>query len=363
MAVKLGDIAKKAGVSLTTASRVINGDKYISVSKETEEKIWKYVDELGYKRNKTKAPSQGNKPKRNQRVKNIGYILTRSREEFEDTFFSKIIHGIEQELLANRHNLIFAYTATDLEDPVILNSILNSACDGLIFIGSIPISFYNIITSRIINCMQIFEMPIENPINCITVDFEKYAYLIVRKMIQMGHRNIAFIGGFGYSFTSEEVGDGLFFNHEARMQGYLKALIDNNIDINKNIIKDAGWDIEAAYKKMAEILCSGEKITAVFCSSDRMAIGAMKAIHEKGLNIPNDISMAGFDDIEIARYLNPPLTTVSYPKEEIGRIAVKYLIEYSNFTKTNDESYPRTIIFPSNIMIRDSIKKILPRNH
>lgn len=355
MAVKLGDIAKKAGVSLTTISRVINLDKNLSVSKETEEKIWKFVHELGYKTNKSKTASESMKT---SKIKNIGYILTRAKETFEDTFFIKIIYGIEQELIAQRHNLGFANTAYDLEDPVMLNNILNSGCDGVIFIGSVPENLYNLLVSRIPSCVSIFAIPENKPIDCITVDFEKYSYMIVDKMIQMGHTNIAFIGGASYFHSPEETEAGGFYNHEGRYCGYLKALLVNGININHNIIKDGNWDIEIAYMKMVEILDGNIKVTAVFAASDRMAIGAMRAIQERGWSIPADISLAGFDDIEISKYLNPPLTTVYYPKEEMGRIAVKLLLESIHNIDNRVDDIQRTVLLPSSIVTRDSIRSL-----
>lgn len=353
MAVTLRDIAEKSGVSLTTVSRIINGDKSISVAKETEEKIWKYVYELGYKIN------TGTKTSKKFRRKNtnlsIGYILTITKEKFEDTNFSKIIHGIEQELIAQRCDLAFAYTVLDLENPVVLNNVLNSGCDGLIFIGSLPVDMYNLLIKQIPNCVSIFDVPEENIIDCISVELEEYAYKLVKMMIKMGHKNIAFIGGKGYHLSPEENRGGIFYKHEKRFQGYLKALVDSGIEINPNIIRDGNWDIETAYNKMREILDSNEKFTAAFAASDKMAIGAMRAIHERGLRVPEDISVAGFDDAEISKYLNPRLTTVSYPKEELGKLSVNVLID--NISAGNKITrIPKKILLPSYIIERESIK-------
>lgn len=357
MAVKLGDIAKKAGVSLTTVSRVINMDKNISVSKETEEKIWMYAQTMGYKTNKNKSLADNGKKKKTASIKNIGYILTLKKENFEDSFFSKVIHGIEQELIEQRHNLAFAYTAHDMEDQVVLNNILNSECDGCLIVGTIPFEYYSLLIDRIPNCVAIFDVPEEKIIDCITVEHEKYAYSLVRMMIEAGHRNIAFIGGTGYHISPEIYGGRYFNDREERFQGYIKALLESDIKINFNIIKDGSWDIEVAYRKMREILDGNEKITAVFAATDRMAIGAMRAIQERGMTIPEDISVVGFDDIEIAKYLNPALTTVYYPKEEIGRYAVKVLLD--RIASDSDISrIPKKIMLPSNIVERDSLKSI-----
>lgn len=348
--VTLKHIAEKAGVSQSTVSRVINGDSSMSVSKETEERIWHSVNETGYKFN-IGTNSSTNKL-------NIGYILTITKEKFEDTFFSTVIYGIEQGLIVNRCNLFFTYTIRDLEDPKVLNNVLNSECDGLIIIGSQNIDIYNLLIERIPCCISLFDVPNENSIDCVTTDYEKYSYKMIKKIIDMGHREIAFIGGKGYYMTPEDYcSNSSFYDHEARLRGYIKALNDSNIPVNNKILKDGDWDIETAYNKMTDILDSGEKVTAVFAAGDKMAIGVMRAILDKNLNVPGDISVAGFDDIPISAYLTPPLTTVSYPKEEIGRAAVRVLLENIKSGKKNTE-FPRKIMFGCNIVERESLRSL-----
>jgi LacI family transcriptional regulator len=350
MAVKLKDVAGLAGVSMTTVSRILNADKTLSVSKETEEKVWKAVHELGYKSNKGASSSSG---KGSKHTKTIGYILQGTKEKFEDAFFSKIIHGIEQEIIAERLSLKFAYTVSDLEDAVIWHNVLHSEVDGLVFIGEIPAPYYDALVRQIPQCVGTFTVSEHNPVDCIAVDYEP-AYKLVRKLIHAGHTDIAFIGGSHYNKSPEDIGEGAFFNQEARFQCYLKALYESGIPIRPEMIKDGNWDIETAYRKMTEILESGSTVTAVYAAGDRMAIGAMRAIQDKGLRIPEDISIASFDDIEMAKYVNPPLTTVDYPKEEIGRLAVSVLIE--NMAKDGPNELPRKILLPSRIIERASIQ-------
>jgi len=346
----LKQIAEKSGVSIATVSRIINGDSNLSVAKETRERIWRSVNETGYKIN-VGGSMEANKP-------NIGYILTVTKEKFEDDFFSTVIRGIEQELISKKCNLSFAYTIYDLDDPLVLNNLLSSDCNGLIFIGNLSLELYNLLIEKIPYCISLFDVPNENMIDCVTVDYERFSYEMVSRLISAGHRDIAFIGGGGYFMSPEEYGNNsTFYNHEHRFQGYIKALIDNGIPIKKEILKDGKWDIEVAYCKMKEILDSGEKITAVFAAGDKMAIGAMRAIFDRDLNVPGDISVAGFDDISIAPYLTPSLTTVSYPKEEIGRTVVRMLLENMNSKKKNTE-LPRKVMFSCNIFERDSVRSL-----
>jgi DNA-binding LacI/PurR family transcriptional regulator len=346
MNIRLKDVAKQAGVSITTASRVLKSDSNISASKETKEKIWKAAKELGYQNT--------NQAKQKMSSMNIGFILQMTKERFEDTFFSEIIYGIEQEIIQQKLNLAFAYIVFDLDDPAVKRSVLTSGVDGLIFIGVIPENHFSALVNAFPNCVSTLSVPSNNSIDCITIDYEDTVHLLIRQMIEYGHKDIAFIGGSGYAISPEESQDGVFFKHEKRFQGYLKALVDCGITIKPEIIKDGNWEMEIAYYKMLEILDSGVKITAVFAAGDRMAFGAMRAIQERGLRIPEDISIAGFDDVEMAQYISPPLTTIGYPKEEIGRLAVKLLIENMHTNKT----YHKKIVLPTYIVERSSIKRI-----
>lgn len=346
----LKQVAEMAGVSISTVSRILRGDTSLSVSGDTRDRIWRCVTESGYKYNANANTSSGKL--------SIGYILTVTKEKFEDAFFSKIIYGMEKEIISRKCNLSFAYTMLDLENPLVLNDVLNSGCDGLIFIGCISHELYDLLIERIPHCVSIFEVPDRKMIDCVTIDYERYSYEMVSRLISMCHRDIAFIGGGGYGLTPEEYTDNTFFyQHEIRLQGYMKALIDNNIPINKKILKDGKWDIEVAYLKMKEILESGEKVTAVFAAGDKMAIGAIRAILDKKLEVPGDISVIGFDDISISSYIKPPLTTVSYPKEELGRASVKMLLENIKRKKGNSE-FNRKIVYDCNIIERDSVKDL-----
>lgn len=357
MAVKLSDIAECAGVSQTTVSRVINGDKNLSVTKETEEKIWKYVHELNYRPSRKSDASKAKK-KASGKVKNIGYILTQTPESFSDDFFSKIIYGIEQELNAGRHSLAFAYNAIDLENPILYNQMLNTECDGLIFVGEIAGGLYDRLVESYPCCMSVFTIRDTKPIDCISLDFEKMAFQVVSRMIDGGHRQIGYIGGTSYFHKLDQPDMHDFYMYEGRFRGYLKALLINHLEVNPQIVKDGEWNIDIAYLKMAEILDSGQLVTAVFAAGDRMALGAMRAIQERGLSIPGDISLAGFDDLDITRYLTPPLCTVSYPKEEMGRIAVRNLLVSIDRLERGEPRMPITTILPSEIIWRESVQII-----
>ena len=344
---RLKDIAEKTGYSLTTVSRVINKDENFSVSKETEELIWNCARELGYDKAKKRETSL----KKKSTMKKIGYILTVTKEKFEDSCFATIIHGIEREAIDNKCSINFAYSATDLENSLIMKTVMESEVDGLILIGNMPKDLLRQLVSHFSNIISIFDAPLEETLDCVTVEYEQPFYELTRKLIEMGRTNIAYIGGETYKRSIEEGGP-IFDHKDERFQGYLKALMDYHVPIKQELVRNGHWDIEIAYNKKKELLDSGQTIHAVEAAGDKMALGVMRAIQERGLRIPQDISVIGFDNIETTNYVNPRLTTVNYPKEELGRMAVRMLAENimgKNLMKG------KKVIFPSEIIERDSV--------
>jgi DNA-binding LacI/PurR family transcriptional regulator len=338
---KLSEVAKHAGVSLATVSRILNNDTSFSVAPETVERVLQSARELGYEKKSRKATKKrtAQAPKETLR---IGYVLTMTREKFQDYCFSHIIYGIEQEALDQGYTIVFSYGESDLENPQVLQTVLSSHIDGLILIGSIPKQLFKVLSERFPQVTS----------DRITVEFEKPFYELTKLLIERGRRNIAFIGGDLWSSPQDIDPIHLFDRHDERFIGYLKAHYNYNIPINKALIKNAKWEIEESYNLMTELLTSGETIDAVAAASDKMAIGAMRAIREFGLTIPDDISIIGFDNLETANFVTPRLTTVNYPKEELGRLAVRILSE--NITGKSI-CKGKKMVLPSTLVIRDSI--------
>jgi DNA-binding LacI/PurR family transcriptional regulator len=333
----------------------LNGDASFSVSKETEDRIWQAANELGYRKNRIKNTRCREGA---SNTKKIGYIIDWNKEKFDDTSYMAIIHGIEQEMLDQKQQLVFSYKADVLNNPLVINSIVSGLCDGVVLLGAIPLENYNLIARIVPHVVCVLEAPYNSPLDCVTVDFEEYSYLLVSNLILKGHKRIAFIGGPTYGAVEYPFLPGRHYEYEARLRGYLKAHADHGIEIDKALVCNVNWDTERAYTCTKELIgaCS---LTAIFASCDRLAIGSMRAIHECGLSVPDDISIVGYDDAEISRYLSPSLTTVQYAKEDIGRIAVKLLIErINNNTEVSGDETGKRIIFPQKIIYRDSVKSI-----
>lgn len=330
MSVTLKDIAQAAEVSITTVSRVVNRDPFLSVSPKTEERVWHFVRKMGYP---VQKPRVGN-----QKIgsdKRIGFIQTITQERPEETFFAKIVHGIEQEAYQNGLKVAFAFNAMDFQRDTVKESVLSSGTDGIILVGKMHEDIYSSVARYIPHRVSIFEVPDDRNISCVLIDSQRSCYKIVKKMIALGHKNIGFLGGPTEGFYPGRPFTDLFDNWDDRLQGYEKALLESGIRVDSNLIRNGNWTMEGGYQETKNLLEEFPELTAIFSANDGMAIGSMRAVAESGKKIPRDFSIAGFDNIEMSRFTHPPLTTIDYPKEEIGRIAIQELI---NSMKSGERS-------------------------
>lgn len=344
MPVRLSDVAERAGVSLTTVSRVINHDKTMNVSRETEEKIWACVQELGYKAKKRKTKKQS-------RTKHIGYIVTKNEYSFDDSYFSDIIKGIESELIASKCNLSFALSAEEYAEFETIKKENLASCDGVIFIGDIPKETHDFFYDAKIPTVDILYGHVNFEQDQITIDLYNSSYFLVDSLIRHGLDHIVFIGdtsGFAPGYAE-------LLSYEDRFRGYITALLCNGRTVEPDLVLDVNWDMETAYMKIQKLLATRKDISAVFAANDRMAIGAMRAIQEAGYTIPGDISVVGFDNIEFSQYVNPPLTTISYPRKELGQEAVRMLLNKLSSPPPEERTYGKNIIFSAHILERGSV--------
>lgn len=201
---------------------------------------------------------------------------------------------------------------------------------------------YNVLEKNI--PLVVLNSEIEDPsvVNILSDDY-RGAYNAATYLIQQGHKNIAIIEGKkGFRSTQE------------RKDGFLDALIEHNIILNKDYLVPGKYDLESGYMAMENLLNLPQIPTAVFCSNDDMAVGAMKAIVKRGLRIPEDISMIGFDNSLFSAYLSPALTTVKRPIEEISREGAKNLLD---MIKGNNVE-KKTKYMNTELLIRESVKNI-----
>lgn len=332
MEVTLKDIAKIANVSHTTVSRAINDSPFIN--EVTKAKIMKIVKDLNY------VPNYSAKSLVLNRSYNIGLFFTTISEVTSSGFFHETISGVNSVIKEN-YNLI----VRGIDDYKSFASLNRRSFDGIILMSqsnSDNAFIYYLMEKKIPVVVLNRDIDEKSIVNILSSD-KKGVYEATTYLIQNGHRDIAIIEGEkGFNSTTE------------RKNGFLSALIENKLQIKSEYMVEGNYTIGSGYSAMKKLLSLNKIPTAVFCSNDEMAVGAIKATFEAGLNAPMDISIMGFDGSELGDYLTPALTTVRRPIFEISRKGAEKLL---NIIDNNSDEVEK-IYINTELVIRDSVARI-----
>jgi len=340
MKVTLKDIAEKAGVSISTVSRVINDDQDTPVNEETKKIVWQLVKDMGYSKY-----NRNNNTKKNS--KKIGYILNDTPNIYNHPYFSVMLDAIESEIKDQGYTVGFSFAENDILKEAVRHQIINEDVDGLIIIAEhIDEELLEQIKNNFENIVSIDFVTDDFHNDLIFVERKEAAYNAVNYLIDYGHKDIAYIGGCTVDF--------LGMKKEQRYLGFREAMEEAKLYINKEWVRDGDWSLEGGYQQMTDILQGMERPTAVFAASDLMAIGVVRAIHQSGLSIPDDISVISFDNIEMSKYTNPALTTFHVPKKEIGKLAVKMLLDQIN---DQNPGFPLKVMVSAVLIERESVAR------
>ncbi|MGM0124556.1 LacI family transcriptional regulator [Enterococcus sp. AZ194] len=337
--VGIREVARKAGVSPATVSRVLNEDPTLSATAETRARIHEVVEKLNYQK-----PERGTTKKVNA---SIGLITVASeRGEIEDSYFRAIRLGIEAEakrlrLAANRiFRLSEAYSLKGIE-----------ALGAVIILGNLEEQFIQEIYEKNPRVVLVDDASASASLDAVYTDLEMITKKHLERLWQLGHRRIAFIGGVRTVKTS--TGDNLLLSEDIRYQTYKKWLTINGV-FSKELVFLGGWGSQDGLE-MGEALLErfSEKTapSAIVVASDPLAIGVYRAIQKSGKSIPTDFSVVSFDNIEVAEFLTPPLTTANIETEQLGKMAVRLAKERI----TNEREIPIHVVVPSKIIMRESV--------
>ncbi|TDO84362.1 LacI family transcriptional regulator [Halanaerobium saccharolyticum] len=334
MAATLKDIAKKAGVSITTVSRVINNkDSVIPIKDDTKNKVLEIAAELNYRPN-INARSLSTK-----KSYNLGLIL-----DYLDPYFSDIVNSIEKSSREKNYNLILSMLNNKSFEEIINNLLYQSSIEGILIGGTKKLIKKN----RIFNKLKKLNVPIVliahyfNDIPSINIDDFRGGYLAAEHLIELGHQKIAIITGPDYENRKDS---------QQRLMGYKKAITENSIELREDYILEGNYSYHSGYQNMKKLLGNRELPTAVFAAEDQMALGALKAAYELGVRIPEDISLIGFDNIIQSRYSTPSLTTISQPRREMGRAAINLLV---SLIENEKDEFKEQQIFTPKLISRES---------
>jgi DNA-binding LacI/PurR family transcriptional regulator len=304
------DVAKKAGVSVSAVSKVFNG--YTDVSEKTKEKVMATAKELNY------FPNIVAKNLSQKQTKTIALILSNFDEGCgPDGIIFKILSGILNACVDNEYELlIFTTTQSQQQKKSYYQLCTERKVAGVIIFGlkTTDRYFKEIVESRI-HSVVIDADTVGKNTSSISIDNVQAAKDGVNYLMKKGHRKIGFINGHRNAVVSMQ-----------REEGYAYALREANIEINADLVCEGDFEEDKAYLLAEEYLKKNKDVTAVFCASDLMAIGFMRRCQELGINVPEQISILGFDDIDLSKYVTPTLSTVRQEFYSMGYEATKLLI-------------------------------------
>ena len=326
------EVAQRAGVSKATVSRVLSGNGY--VSQETKDRVFQAIEESGYR------PNLLARNLATKRTQTLGLVVTNTL--YHGVYFSELLFHAARMTEERGRQLILAdgkHSADEEREAI--QYLLDMRCDAIIIYPR----FLSV--DEMDEIIQKHEQPImvlnrrlrKNSSHCVWSDHKASCQAAVSQLIDMGHRDIAFITGSLDSPTGIE-----------RLSGYKDALAQHHIPLREALIADGKWNPESGAAGVSTLLTRGEIFTALVASIDDMAIGGMKQLHDSGIATPGEVSVIGFDDVAIAPYIIPSLSSVRIPvtemiKETISRLI--FMLDGGEFTLQQT--------FSGELILRDSV--------
>lgn len=326
----LMDVARHAGVSPSTVSRILNGTA--KVSDDKREAVLAAIAKMNF------APNQMAQGLKKGRSLTIGIVV----QDISSPFFDETLRGVDDGLKGTGYAsvIVSGHWNAD-EEAERIRLLLARKVDGIILLSG-RISDQAVLgfstqrpivsTGRALHTRTALGFKINN---------EYGAYLAVRHLIELGHRRIAFISGPANNMDADE-----------RLEGYRRALLEAGIDADPQLIVEGNYHESSGMLAMNRLFDTHQQFTAVFAANDLSAYGARLALYRKGIRVPDDISLVGFDDLPGSSYTTPPLTTIRQPLYDIGRIATHALLRIINGEDAQGE------IPPLELIVRETTRRV-----
>lgn len=330
----LKDVARLAGVSPSTVSRVINGGG--SASAKTVEKIWQAVRETGYSVNESARDLRCRSAVEKAEKQAIDCVFARDIDAFIDPFFMELMHVIEPEVFKFDYRLRYQYALSDPEGPLPSDS---QEKDAAIVLGRIDDTNLEKLKKRYRHLVSVSLQDRDLGIDSVICRGYDAAEKGLEYLLSLGHRRICYLG---------ETKD------EQRYEAYCDTMARHGCE---NITVDVSFTPSDSYRKLKAAMANGMDCTAIFCANDISAVGVLRVLKEARLSVPRDMSVIGINDVESVRYLDPMLTTVHIPIEEMGKHAARLITDRLE----RGHLLPAKVLLPSKLLIRSSCGKIKKR--
>jgi LacI family transcriptional regulator len=330
--ITLKDIARETGLSINTVSRALRGKRDISA--KTTERVVEAAKTMGYTRNDLASQL------RTRKSGILGLVIA----DIANPVYSGVAKGVEAVAKREGYCVLVSDTEENADkEELAINMMLEKRVDGLLIVptqqrdGAIVL-----LRERSYPFVLVGRQYSDLAANCVVNDDVRGGYLAAEYLLSKGHRRIAFIGGRPYISSTAK-----------RVEGYRRALAVKGIEYDPSIVTWSEPSMEGGYAAVRELLLGSKRDwTAVFCFSDLVAAGVMLALRESGLDIPGDVAVVGYDDIEFAPVLYPPLTTVDICKYRMGERGAEMLI---NYLRANPDSRMlKEVILEPKLVVRDS---------
>jgi LacI family transcriptional regulator len=329
MAVTLTDVAKAAGVSTATVSRVLTNGDY-PVAEVTRQKVLQIAADLGYQ------PNLVARSLRTDQTLTVGIIV----ENILSPFIPPIIRGVQDYL--ERHGYFSIILNSDW-DPEIeagaIRALSNRRIDGILLVESYLRSSAGV--SELTEKPHVFVHRIFDSLcpNSVVPDDHFGAQLAVGHLARLGHRRIAFVNGpEGWDAATNRLG------------GYCHELAARGLPFDPSLVRPGDWGVQSGFDAARAFVAMAERPTAIFAGNDLMALGAIYAVQEAGLRVPDDVAVVGYDDRDLAGFVRPALTTVTMPCEEMGRTSASLLLRIIQ----GETEVEEPIRVPGQLVVRES---------
>lgn len=327
------DIAKLAGVSPSTVSRVVNSGDTSAASRETQEKIWAVVRSEGYIPNQNARSLRQPKKYTKKLIKEIDCVYARASGSLTDPFFTALMHAVEVEAIARGYNLRYQFPIIDLTPDKFIHP--HSNVDAAIILGRVDEQSVKRLERHYKHLLYTGLQELDLPADQVISSGYQAAFDCVKYLCSLGHRRICYLGE---------------IDNEQRYLGYIDAMCENGIEDTDWYVAEALFTPSGGYEAVKELLHRGHPFTAILCANDMLAVGAMKALKEHKLRIPHDVSLIGINDMETIRYLDPMLSAVHIPIEEMGQHVARLIIDRIE----GGHKLPVKMMLPNTLIYRES---------
>ncbi|GKW46662.1 catabolite control protein A [Planococcus sp. NCCP-2050] len=330
MTVTIYDVAREANVSMATVSRVVNGNQ--NVKPATRKKVLKVIEELGYRPN---AVARGLASKK---TTTVGVIIP----DISNSMYAELARGIEDIATMYRYNIILSNSDQNQNKELqLLETMLGKQVDGIVFMS-------DVISTELLYEMERSPTPIvlagsideTNAVASVNIDYYGAAYEAVKKLIDNGHKKIAFVSG---PLSSK-------INKDYKLKAYTEALLDAGIDYDEKLVVECNNSYDEGMEAVSTL--QPYEPTAYFVSNDEMSIGVIHALEESGKKVPEDVEIISYENSKLARMARPMLTSIAFPLYDIGAVSMRLLTKYMN----EEEIEEKQVILPYRIEERQSTK-------